>query len=284
MIASQYIKALGWVAFILAWMALTVYVARFRNQPISAPPHETQPFASHRCSILSGGASLCSTVPVLAESLRKTKQCRSNTGGNGYANGEARGSTDQDGSLSQALAAVEQNLTPFGSSGEKRNASCARTRPDGDAKIGIQGSVTLLPSSITDRFLDALEQIESGGSAKARGRKDEAGSFQFRAIAWRDCNRIRTRLGLAGVRWDSVATNRAVARSCARTMMRWLEARLRFAMHRQPNAGELYGAWNLGFDGFRKRHFRLQRCPPTTRDAAGRFSNLIDNEKLRTKK
>ncbi len=132
---------------------------------------------------------------------------------------------------------------------------------------------------ITERFLDTLERVESGRDAGAVGDQGRSlGSYQFKAVAWAQVNKLRSfrgkvegyRLGRAVEPYSS-ATNRAVARVYAREYLGWLEGYLTKALKRRPSGGELYAVWNLGPSGFRKRGYEVGRCPAWVRKAAERF-------------
>jgi hypothetical protein len=46
------------------------------------------------------------------------------------------------------------------------------------------------------------------------------------------------------------------------------------------SAANIYGCWNLGFDGFKRRHFNLKECPLPMRRNAARVSLLADNGRI----
>lgn len=139
----------------------------------------------------------------------------------------------------------------------------------------------------TERWLDALEEVESGKDARAVGDQGRSlGSFQFKRMAWEQVNRLRrSKVQVASSRLErqnlqpstlnlqpySSATNRIIAREYARQYLGWLHSYLTRALHRSPTYPELYAVWNLGPAGFRARGFDLRRCPEHVRRAARRF-------------
>lgn len=128
---------------------------------------------------------------------------------------------------------------------------------------------------ITENFLDAMEQVESGMDARAVGDQGRSrGSFQFKAVAWSQVNSLRAARGLAGVDYLRGCTSRVTARLYAVEYLRWLESNLAAALRRSPSRPELYAAWNLGPSGFRARGFLLAKCPARVRDAGQRVENL----------
>lgn len=129
-------------------------------------------------------------------------------------------------------------------------------------------------SLITERFLDALEDVESGRDARAVGDHGRSlGSFQFKAVAWAQVNTLRDAQGLGRHSYRFGAHNRVTARIYARMYLGWLESYLTRALHRSPSHQELYAVWNLGPAGFRARGFDLRKCPPHVRKAADRLSD-----------
>lgn len=125
---------------------------------------------------------------------------------------------------------------------------------------------------ITERFLDALEEVESGRDAGAVGDHGRSlGSFQFKAVAWAQVNTLRFARGLETRSYLFYAKNRVTARLYAREYLGWLESNLTRALHRSPTHPELYAVWNLGPAGFRARGFDLRKCPAHVRRAAGRL-------------
>lgn len=123
-------------------------------------------------------------------------------------------------------------------------------------------------SLVTEDFLDAMEFVESGRDARAVGDSGLAhGAFQFQAAAWGDVNRMRERRGMARVPFLSGAHGPS-ARWFARAHLLNLESSIASASGSHPTKEQLFAAWNLGLEGFRRRGFLLHRCPSSTRRAA----------------
>ena len=120
-------------------------------------------------------------------------------------------------------------------------------------------SLTANATPVSDRWLDAIQKIETGGEAapdnavgdggKARGR------FQFHRAAWTDCSKIRKEMGLPTYPY-SKATDKAIATDYARTWLTALRERLAGEIGRPARADEVWLAFNLGFSGFKKHHFQ----------------------------
>lgn len=127
---------------------------------------------------------------------------------------------------------------------------------------------------ITERFLDALEEVESGRDAGAVGDQGRSlGSYQFKAVAWAQVNTLRAAQGLETRTYLFYATHRVTARLYAREYLGWLESYMTRALHRSPTRPELYAVWNLGPAGFRARGFELRRCPAHVRKVGERFNH-----------
>ena len=128
---------------------------------------------------------------------------------------------------------------------------------------------------ITERFLDALEEVESGRDAGAVGDQGRSlGSYQFKAVAWAQVDTLRISRGLETRSYLFYAKNRVTARMYAREYLGWLEAYLTRALHRSPTHPELYAVWNLGPSGFRARGFLLEKCPAHVRKAGKRVEGV----------
>lgn len=128
-------------------------------------------------------------------------------------------------------------------------------------------------SIVTPHFLRALAQLESGNNPRAIGRAGERTQYQISRAAWKDgAGLLRCRAPKPPIQYNDQA-----APSIAKAYLQHLESRL--ATARTPiNPATLYAAWNLGYEGFKRRGFSLARCPDRTRDAARRFNNLINDQ------
>ena len=127
------------------------------------------------------------------------------------------------------------------------------------------------PSLVSNDFLNRVEQIESGGNARAIGDNGRArGSFQFHAAAWQMVNSSRAVRTLPRVRYESHAHDRRIAREFAFDYFTILRRQF-VANGRTPSHADLYAAWNLGFNGYKKRGFDLRRCPEITQRACRKF-------------
>lgn len=124
-------------------------------------------------------------------------------------------------------------------------------------------------SIVDDRLLDNVEFVESSGKHTAVGDGGDAlGAYQFHRSTWAHVSSLRERSKLPVHKYRPGALQRSVARNYATTYLRWLEQGLASHIGRWPTRAELYAAWNMGLDGFRKVRFQLNRCSSDTRRAA----------------
>lgn len=121
-------------------------------------------------------------------------------------------------------------------------------------------------------FIDRLSWIESrsedsaiGDGGKSRGR------FQISEAAWADVNSLRRAQQLPEFDWLPFAHDEGTAREYALQFLGTLNRRLFTALGRSPTEFELIAAYQLGFDGFRRRGFNLARVPASTRVAIERL-------------
>jgi hypothetical protein len=132
------------------------------------------------------------------------------------------------------------------------------------AILFLATSLTASPS--TERMIIALAIVESGNNPAAIGDQGKAtGAWQMWESARIDARRYRpsakTDIELAGAYLDL------------------LESRLITTLKRPPSLQELYAAYNLGFTGFRRRGFNLDKCPAITQRAAAKYERLATKGK-----
>ena len=120
-------------------------------------------------------------------------------------------------------------------------------------------SASVLAAPVPDSWLDAVQQIETGGekdpdsalgdSKKARGR------FQFHKEAWEDATQIRKALGQRVYPFTR-AHDKDIATEYARTWLTHLRDRVSLAIGRKAFAHETWLAFYLGYHGFKRYGFR----------------------------
>jgi len=119
--------------------------------------------------------------------------------------------------------------------------------------------------------LEEIARIESGGDHAAVGAAGERGAWQMSRAAWTHVNDLRRKRGATRHPWRA-AHAPETAREYVAEYLAWLQGRFTAARGRPPTDAETYALWNLGFAGFQRRGFDLQRCPEITRRGAARMT------------
>lgn len=116
-------------------------------------------------------------------------------------------------------------------------------------------------SGVTPAELDALSQIESGNRDRAVGRAGEVSRYQIMPKVWRAFGGKNPR-------------DKREARRVARLYLEAQSAAFRLAIHRQPDAMELYFLWNSPRK-FKARHMLAFMMDMPTYRRALRFAALV---------
>jgi hypothetical protein len=128
---------------------------------------------------------------------------------------------------------------------------------------------------ITDAFVEAVAQIESGGGRQTIGDGGKAiGWWQMHEPAWQDASDFRARKGLPTWSYENTH-DPEVARLYARDYLTILESQLRNAFGENVTVEMIYAAYNIGFGRFQSRDFLIEKTPATTQAACARLKQLI---------
>lgn len=121
---------------------------------------------------------------------------------------------------------------------------------------------------ISESMIWALAQVESGGGKFMVGDNGRAlGAFQMHRATWKEVSEYRSKKGLRT--WPySYALHAEVGKAYAHDYLVIQHKRLTQVMGRSPTPAELYAAYNLGFEGFKRVGFDMRRTPSSTRRAA----------------
>lgn len=130
-------------------------------------------------------------------------------------------------------------------------------------------------------LIDAIAIVESGNKNVSGDHGAALSPFQIHRGAWED---VKKRFGdptqaiylNVGERFEDIAQAgdlRMFARNCATGYAFILEERLKRA-GQEPTPANVYACWNLGFEGFKSRHFNLKLCPRVTVWKARRVADL----------
>jgi len=121
---------------------------------------------------------------------------------------------------------------------------------------------------INGKLLAAVAFVESNGNHRAVGDQGKAnGAFQLHRPAWTDAGKWLKANGYKTTTYTKGVNDPSVAAIYARTYLAMIHGQLAKRMKREPTAGELYAAYNMGVGGFARRGFDVRRTPATTRRA-----------------
>jgi hypothetical protein len=117
-----------------------------------------------------------------------------------------------------------------------------------------------------ERLLDALCQIESSGGRFVSGDAGRSlGHFQMQKAAWADVLEWRKKQSFPTHDYQLHVFDSRISRLYAADYLTILHTRLTAQYNREPTAGELYAAYNMGLSGFRKCHYDIAQVNPVTR-------------------
>jgi hypothetical protein len=117
-----------------------------------------------------------------------------------------------------------------------------------------------------ERLLDALCQVESSGGRFVSGDGGRSlGHFQMQKASWADVLDWRKKQNLPTHDYQTHVFDSRISRLYAADYLTILHTRLKSQYNREPTAGELYAAYNMGLTGFRKCNYDLAQVNPVTR-------------------
>jgi hypothetical protein len=131
-------------------------------------------------------------------------------------------------------------------------------------------TIASLANPVPETWVQAVEQIESGGRGAATPKGDggkAVGPYQFHKEAWADCSKVRKAAGLS-VHPYSKASDPGISRDYAKTWLTHLRHVLTKEIGRPANAAETWLAYNLGMTGFRAFGFQWAFVPSPKFDKA----------------
>ena len=137
-------------------------------------------------------------------------------------------------------------------------------------------TVEVRATVVTDAFVEAVAQIESSGGRYLVGDGGKAnGAWQMHEPAWQDTTEFRKRQGLP-VWTYTHAGDPEVARLYARDYLTMLENQLSRALGENVTVELIYAAYNIGFSGFQRRGFLIEKAPSSTQAACARLAQLME--------
>ncbi|MEO5804195.1 MAG: transglycosylase SLT domain-containing protein [Verrucomicrobiota bacterium] len=115
------------------------------------------------------------------------------------------------------------------------------------------------------KLLNAVCQIESSGGRAVYGDGGRSlGHYQFQKAAWSDVSEWRKKRNQPTYDYRQNVFNARISRLYAADYLIILHDRLQQQYKREPSSAELYAAYNMGMNSFRKCNYNLARVNKTT--------------------
>lgn len=114
----------------------------------------------------------------------------------------------------------------------------------------------------------AIAIVESGDNMRARGAKGERTAWQILPSTWKAYVKPGEKLNILSRADAYVIASRIYAHNYVRFV---------HATGNRPTHTDVYAMWNLGYNGYRRRRFDIERCPAITRRAAAKYLTLCVN-------
>lgn len=129
---------------------------------------------------------------------------------------------------------------------------------------------------INGKLIHAVAMVESNNNHRAVGDQGKAnGAFQMWKPAWTDCSRWLKKNGFKTTPYEKGVNDPQVAHVYCKTYLSIIHGQLKKKMGRDPNAAELYAAYNMGVRGFERRDFDLSKTPATTQRAITKLQGFL---------
>ena len=130
---------------------------------------------------------------------------------------------------------------------------------------------------INGKLIHAVAMVESNNNHRAVGDQGKAnGAFQMWKPAWQDCSKWLKKNGFKTTPYEKGVNDPTISHQYCKVYLSILNGQLRRAIGREPNAAELYAAYNLGFTGFKRRGFDISKTPSITQRAAVKLNRFLE--------
>lgn len=128
-----------------------------------------------------------------------------------------------------------------------------------------------------NRLLDAVCQIESSGGRYVYGDGGRSlGPFQIQKAAWSDVSMWRKKRSLPIYDYRQDVLNPQINRIYAANYITIIYERLQNQYKRDPRPSEIYAAYNMGLNSFRKCNYDLTRINPVTAGKCRRLEAWLE--------
>lgn len=130
---------------------------------------------------------------------------------------------------------------------------------------------------INGKLIHAVAMVESNNNHRAVGDQGKAnGAFQMWKPAWQDCSKWLKKNGFKTTTYEKGVNDPTISHQYCKIYLSILNGQLRRAIGREPNAAELYAAYNLGYTGFKRRGFDISKTPSITQRAAVKLNRFLE--------
>ena len=121
---------------------------------------------------------------------------------------------------------------------------------------------------INGALIHAVGMVESNMNHRAVGDQGKAnGFFQMHLPAWSDCSRWLKKNGFKPTSYEKGVNDPNISHQYCKIYLSLLNAQLKRSLGREPSAAEVYASFNLGYTGFKRRGFQLDKTPEITQNA-----------------
>ena len=133
----------------------------------------------------------------------------------------------------------------------------------------------------SDALLRAVKQVESNNGRRNYGDSGRSlGPFQLSEAAWADVSGWRRARGLKVYSYDQHVLHNFINQTYAADYLSMIHGELAKKLHREPTAGEMYAAYNMGLSNFADCHYRMAQVNPTTARKCQQINALMERSML----
>jgi hypothetical protein len=163
-----------------------------------------------------------------------------------------------------------------------------RHKPEGNMKKLVLVLAGMLACSAyatewrpSDVLLRAVRQVESNNGRRNYGDSGRSlGPFQLSEAAWADVSAWRKAHSLKVYSYDHHVLHNFINQTYAADYLAMIHNDLAPKLHREPTAGEIYAAYNMGLANFAGCRYRLSRVNPTTARKCQQINFLVERGTL----
>jgi hypothetical protein len=129
----------------------------------------------------------------------------------------------------------------------------------------------------SDALLRAVRQVESNNGRRVYGDSGRSlGPFQLSEAAWVDVSAFRKARGLKVYSYEQHVLHAYINQAYAADYLAMIHGELSRKLKREPTAGEIYAAYNMGLGNFAECNYRLARVNPTTARKCREINQLME--------